>query len=77
MVRGDPLKWKTFVANRVTEIQSLTPPSSWHHCPGHENLADLVSRVVFGDEIVSIKLWLTESLFFFMYEGLWPRATKI
>lgn len=47
-----------FVANRVGEIQSLTPPSSWHQCPGHENPADLVSRGVLGDQIVSSKLWM-------------------
>ncbi len=61
-IKGDPLKWKMFVVNRVTKMQSLTPPSSWHHCPGHENPADLVSRGVLGDEIVSLKFWLAEPL---------------
>ncbi|XP_068210791.1 uncharacterized protein [Palaemon carinicauda] len=32
-IKGDPSRWKTFVANRVTEIQTLTSPSCWYHCP--------------------------------------------
>ena len=44
-IKGDPLKWKMFVANRVTEIQSVTPPSCWNHCPGSENPADLFREV--------------------------------
>ena len=34
--------WKPFVANRVTEIQSLIAPSQWHHVAGKDNPADLL-----------------------------------
>lgn len=37
-------RWKPFVANRVTEIQTLTSPSSWSHIPGKANPADLATR---------------------------------
>ena len=37
-------KWKQFVANRVTEIQSLSDPNSWSHCQGKMNPADLPTR---------------------------------
>lgn len=30
---GNLAKWRMFVANRVTEIQTLTSPGNWFHCP--------------------------------------------
>ena len=57
-IQGDPVKWKMFVTNRVTEIQALTPPSCWHHCSGKENPADLISRGALANQLVSDSLWL-------------------
>ena len=48
---SDPNKWKTFVCNRVTEIQTYTNPAQWRHCPGLENPADHLSRGILGDQI--------------------------
>ena len=58
-IRGEPLRWKQFVANRVTEIQSLTTPSDWSHCPGEENPADLTTRGLSAKELVSSRLWVS------------------
>ena len=41
---GTNKEWKTFVENRIKEIRSCVPPSSWNHCPGTENPADIPSR---------------------------------
>ena len=43
-IKGNPARWKQFVSNRVKNIQSLTEPSEWRHCPGKENPADICSR---------------------------------
>ena len=57
-IKGDPNRWKTFVANRVTEIQSLVPPVQWHHIPGRDNPADIISRGAFAEDFISCTLWL-------------------
>ena len=33
-INSDPLQYKAFVANRLTEIQELVPPVCWLHVPG-------------------------------------------
>ncbi|XP_039303527.1 uncharacterized protein LOC105196225 [Solenopsis invicta] len=43
-IRGHPTRWKTFVANRVADIQTRVPDALWHHVPGLENPADCASR---------------------------------
>ena len=35
--------WKRFIQCRVTEVRKLLPCSLWHHCPGVDNRADLLS----------------------------------
>lgn len=50
-------RWKQFVANRVTEIQSLTPPETWSHCSGKLNPADLTSRGQTVSKLKEEELW--------------------
>ncbi|XP_043496414.1 uncharacterized protein LOC122520389 [Polistes fuscatus] len=49
--------WKTFVANRVSEIQSIKAGSVWKHVQSHENPADIVSRGIRPIELIENKLW--------------------
>lgn len=57
-IKGNPTKWKMFVANRVTEIQTLISPSNWFHCPGEDNPADLMTRGVLADQLISSDMWI-------------------
>ncbi|XP_064102656.1 uncharacterized protein LOC135212813 [Macrobrachium nipponense] len=57
-IKGEPNRWKTFIANRVVEIQALTPPSCWQHCPGKDNPADLISRGVYAEQLTQSEVWL-------------------
>jgi hypothetical protein len=50
-IRQDPNRWNTFECNWVTEIQTYTTPSQWRHCPGKDNLADILSRGVTADQL--------------------------
>ena len=57
-IRSDPLRWKTFVCNRVTDIQKLVPAERWSFCPGNMNPADLLTRGICAEELVHSRLWL-------------------
>ncbi|XP_064466296.1 uncharacterized protein LOC135377646 [Ornithodoros turicata] len=74
-IRGDAQRYKPFVANRISEIQSSRSISGWRHCPGEQNPADLLTR---GSSIHSLHSrthwwegpqWLKES------QEQWPSAT--
>ncbi|XP_011163879.2 uncharacterized protein LOC105198742 [Solenopsis invicta] len=56
-IRGHPTRWKTFVANRVADIQTRVPDALWHHVPGLKNPADCVSRGLSPEELVEHSLW--------------------
>lgn len=50
-------KWKTFVANRVSEIQSRIPFASWRHVSTVDNPADCASRGIPGESFAAYKIW--------------------
>ncbi|XP_055928135.1 uncharacterized protein LOC129959341 [Argiope bruennichi] len=43
-IKGDPLRWKEFVRNRVREIQEKTNRDQWNYCRGKTNPADKLTR---------------------------------
>ena len=49
--------WKSFVQNRVEDIQSLHEPSIWRKCPGDQNPADLSSRGGKIKQLINNQLW--------------------
>ena len=56
-INSDPLQYKAFVANRLTEIQELVPPVCWLHVPGVYNPADIASRGAMASELTSSDYW--------------------
>lgn len=56
-IRGDPSKYKTFVGNRIAEIQSLMQPSQWHYVKSSYNPADVASRGMNARHLRNYKLW--------------------
>ena len=59
-IQNKPHKWKTFVANRVSEIHSLSDPKQWHHIAGVVNPADLLTRGISAENLVNSQkdFWL-------------------
>ncbi|XP_060516106.1 uncharacterized protein LOC132695675 [Cylas formicarius] len=56
-IKSSPHRWKTFVANRVSLIQDIISPSSWHHVAGSSNPADCASRGLFPEKILIHPSW--------------------
>lgn len=52
-----PSRWKTFVANRVTEIQNSTTITQWRHVTSQNNPADIISRGATPENLFQNKLW--------------------
>ncbi|XP_011858172.1 PREDICTED: uncharacterized protein LOC105555741 [Vollenhovia emeryi] len=50
-------RWKTYVANRVADIQSTVPSARWHHIAGKENPADCASRGLAPGALSTFGLW--------------------
>jgi len=70
-IRGHPSSWVTFVANRVSEIQTTLPKTQWHHIPERENPADCASRGLYPGELVEHPLWWQEPPWLLTENGHW------
>lgn len=56
-IKASPHMWKVFVANRVSQIQSLSNPDQWFYIPTENNPADLLTRGISTFELENSKLW--------------------
>ncbi|XP_044742314.1 uncharacterized protein LOC123304708, partial [Chrysoperla carnea] len=71
-INGSPHKWKTFVANRVSKIQSLIDVSSWYHISSSDNPADCASRGLSPKEFLEHPLWLSGPSWCSRDRSEWP-----
>lgn len=56
-IGGEPSKWKTFVGNRVAEIQELTNKNHWMHMKSQDNSADAISCGMQPTQLADLQLW--------------------
>lgn len=69
---GSPsLSWKTFVANRVAQIQEVIDPSCFRYVPTEFNPCDCASRGIMPSSLISHALWWAGG-FIAQPEDLWP-----
>lgn len=73
-IAGCPSRWKTFVANRVSEIQTNTTVTDWHHVPSEDNPADLISRGTSPQNLANNMLWWHGPSWLTLDSSTWPQA---
>jgi hypothetical protein len=56
-IRSESSRFKTFVSNRVQQIQELCPDADWNHVRSEDNPADLISRGVTLKKLQESQLW--------------------
>ncbi|XP_029054615.2 uncharacterized protein LOC114881899 [Osmia bicornis bicornis] len=74
-IRGLATRWKTFVANRVAEIQRLTS-TQWRHVGSHDNPADLISRGSTPSALLNNNLWWFGPEWLAGDKAQWPSAIE-
>lgn len=65
-------RWKTFIANRVAEIQNFTSPADWRHISSEQNPADILSRGTAPSALLSNNLWWHGPEWLRTDSNLWP-----
>ncbi|XP_060536764.1 uncharacterized protein LOC132708412 [Cylas formicarius] len=73
-INSEPNKWKTFVSNRVSEIQILSENSSWKHIESENNPADIISRGLNLSELKNCQKWFQGPTFPIEEESSWPKT---
>lgn len=71
-IAGTGKEFKTFVQNRVREIQELAPLETWRHIPSLQNPADIASRGCKASELKKDKKWWEGPDFLNKEEESWP-----
>ena len=66
---------KQFVANRVNSIRELFPPSIWHYCPTQENPADVLTRGLTNQQMLSSSLWKNGPAWLMLSKEHWPSTS--
>ncbi|XP_055589512.1 uncharacterized protein LOC129741755 [Uranotaenia lowii] len=72
-----PSSWQAFVANRVAEIQELTPHATWNHVPSEDNPADLLSRGLDLVDLSNSSLWWNGPKWLATQSEPWPTKFKV
>ncbi|XP_029157629.1 uncharacterized protein LOC114930056 [Nylanderia fulva] len=76
-VSQHPSKWRTFVATRISEIQTKLPTAKWHHVPTVSNPADCASRGISVEEFRVHPLWWSGPAWLKDPPVSWPERKKL
>lgn len=73
-IATEPSLLKTFVANRIGEIQRLTDSKRWSHVISAENPANIVSRGMSLNKLATTQLWWNGLSWLGLEANQWPVA---
>ena len=76
-IQGQSRRYKTFVANRISEIHQKSNPRQWRHVPTDLNCADDATRGLRAKELSSDHRWFSGPQFLYKREGDWPQRKRI
>jgi hypothetical protein len=72
-IHGHPSRWKTFVANCVSYIQTSLPALTWRYVPSSDNPADVASRGTEPELLRDSPLWWHGPPWLSQSEQCWPK----
>ncbi|XP_046145628.1 uncharacterized protein LOC114881980 [Osmia bicornis bicornis] len=71
-LKQHPATWNTFVANRVSEVQTRLPRVTWKHVRSQDNPADCASRGICASDLAVHKLWWSGPEWLSRPSVFWP-----
>lgn len=74
-LRSSPSRWKTFVANRVSQIQLATMHCTWRHVPGVDNPADYIPLGLRPIDLLNCLCWWYGPPWLILSPDDWPKFT--
>ena len=75
-IRSTARRYRTFVANRIAVIQSLSSPEQWRHVSTDQNPADVASRGQMPDQLPQSDIWFNGPAFLWLEQDKWPIASE-
>ncbi|XP_071948930.1 uncharacterized protein [Antedon mediterranea] len=72
-LNNEETRFKTFVGNRVTTILNQTTKEQWRHVSSAQNPADLASRGMSAEDMMTSEMWFTGPSFLMEDESEWPQ----
>ena len=71
-IKNETSRFRTFVANRVSEILAVSQPSQWKYVNTQSNPADGASRGLKADVFLRSETWLSGPAYLLHHEEDWP-----
>ena len=76
-IQGQSRRYKTFVANRISEIHQKSNPRQWRHVPTDLNSVDDATRGLHAKELSTDHRWFSGPEFLYKKEEDWPQRKRI